>query len=59
MHFDLAHSLVAAVLILVTMIRMQKAGYYVRHKDGGPRWSWPLFFAIYVVVFLLNVIWPY
>ncbi len=59
MQYDLAHALVSGALILATIIGMQKAGYYVRHKDGGPRWSWPLFLAILVVMFLLNIIWPF
>ncbi len=58
MHFDLAHALVSGALIFVTMIAMQKAGLWVPHKDGGPRWSWPLFGAIALVIFILNIIWP-
>ena len=58
MHFDLAHALVSGVLIFATMMIMQKAGYWVPHKDGGPRWSWPLFGAIFVVIFLMNIVWP-
>ena len=58
MHFDLAHALVAGVLILVVMFGMHKAGLYVPHKEGGPRWSWPLFFGIFVAVFILNLVWP-
>ena len=59
MHFDLAHALVAGLLIFITILAMQRAGLYVSHKDGGPRWSWPLFGAIFVVMFILNVVWPF
>ena len=58
MHIDLAHALVTGVLVFGVMIGMQKAGLYVPHKEGGPRWSWPLFAGIGVVVFILNLIWP-
>ena len=59
MHFDLAHALFSAVLILAAIMIMQRTGYHVPHKEGGPRWSWPLFIAVFVVMFLINIIWPY
>ena len=59
MHIDFAHALVAGLLIFATILGMQRAGLYVPHKDGGPRWSWPLFGAILVVMFVLNLLWPY
>ncbi len=58
MHFDLAHALIAGVLIFATMIGMQKTGLYTPHKEGGPRWSWPLFAGIFMVLFIFNLIWP-
>ena len=58
MHFDLAHALVSGILIFVVMIGMHKAGLYVPHKEGGARWSWPLFVGIFVTIFILNLIWP-
>ena len=58
MHFDLAHALVSGVLIFAVMMVMQKTGHWVPHKDGGPRWSWPLFAAIFIVIFLMNIVWP-
>ncbi len=58
MTFDLAHALVSGVLIFVIIMVMHKAGLYVPHKDGGPRWSWPLFFAIGAAIFILNLLWP-
>ncbi|SHG82188.1 hypothetical protein [Marivita hallyeonensis] len=58
MQFDLAHAIVAGLLILGVVHWMERAGWYVRHKDGGPRWSWPLFGAVFVVIFVLNLVWP-
>ncbi|WP_156461460.1 hypothetical protein [Aliiruegeria sabulilitoris] len=58
MTFDLAHALVSGVLIFAVIIGMQKAGLYTPHRDGGPRWSWPLFFAIVAAMFILNLLWP-
>ena len=59
MHFDLAHALVAGLLILATIFIMQRVGLYTPHKEGGPRWSWPLFGAILVVMIIFNLVWPY
>ena len=58
MHLDILHALIAGLLIIATIFVMERAGLYVRHKDGGPRFSWPLFAAIFVVVTVLNLIWP-
>lgn len=58
MHFDLAHALVTGVLVFGVMVGMHKAGLYVPRKEGGPRWSWPLFFGVAAAVFILNLVWP-
>ena len=58
MHFDFAHALVAGILIFATIVGMQRMGLYVPHKEGGPRWSWPLLGGIFVVLFIFNLIWP-
>ncbi len=59
MHFDLAHAIVAGILIFATSVVMQRLRLYVPHKDGGPRWSWPLLIAIFVVMFIFNLVWPF
>ncbi len=59
MQFDLAHALVAGLLIVAVFYGMERAGLYVRHKDGGPRWSWPLFGAVFVVMLIFNILWPF
>lgn len=58
MTFDLAHALVTGVLIFLVMIALYKAGLYVPQKQGGPRWSWPLFLGVGLAVFVLNLLWP-
>lgn len=58
MHFDLAHAIVSGLLIGTTVVVMRRTGLYVRHRDGGPQWSWPLMGAIVAVIFVLNLIWP-
>ena len=58
MTFDFAHAVVSGVLIFLTIFAMHKMGLYKRRDEGGPVWSWPLFFAIIVVMTVLNLIWP-
>lgn len=58
MHLDLAHALVTGILIFGVMTVMQRAGLYIPQREGGPRWSWPLFFGIGLTVFILNLLWP-
>ena len=55
MHLDLAHALVAGVLILLTLwvLRMLE----LRRDDL--KWDWHVFIAIFVVMALLNIVWPY
>ena len=55
MHFDLAHAVVAGILIMLTIV-------LVRHFRGPGetrRFDWVLFAVIFVVMFLFNLIWPY
>jgi hypothetical protein len=58
MTFDIAHARVAGIPIFATIFGMEKAGLYFPRKQGGPRWSWPLFGAIFVVMIVLNLVWP-
>ena len=58
MHVDFAHAIASASAILATMLVMQRLGWWVPRKDGGPRFSWQLFVGIAAVLFALNVVWP-
>ncbi|CAA6679900.1 MULTISPECIES: hypothetical protein [unclassified Lentimonas] len=57
MHFDLAHAVVSAVLILLTIFVMRKTGIADTAKKKA--FDWKLFLGVLVVMFILNLIWPY
>ncbi len=59
MHFDFAHAAVAAILIFVTVWVMRKTGFSKSQEDGVHRWDWKIFFAVFLVMFVFNIIWPY
>jgi hypothetical protein len=54
MHFDLAHTIITILLMFATLMILRKAGI---EKESG-RWSWKIFGALFVVLFLFNLIWP-
>ena len=54
MHEDLAHAAVAGVLILITLWGLKAAG--LRRDDR--QWDWNVFPAIFVVMMILNLVWP-
>ena len=57
MHFDLAHAIVTVALLIATMFILRKTGII---DDGeGRRFSWKAVVAMALVVFVLNLIWPY
>lgn len=55
MHLDLLHALVTGVVILALMQVMSKFGI-VREK--GRIWDWRIFLIVFVVIFIMNLIWP-
>ena len=57
MHFDLAHAVVSGAAILVTLWAVRQFG--IVKEDESLRWNWKVFVAIFLVVFVLNLIWPY
>lgn len=59
MHFDFAHAAVAAILIFVTVWIMKITGLSKQQGEGKHVWDWKIFFAVFIVMFLLNIIWPY
>ncbi len=59
MHYDLAHALIAGVLILATIVILDKTGIVPRNANQPHRWSWKLFLAVFCVMLLFNLVWPY
>ena len=59
MHFDLAHAAGAAILIFLTVWGLRKSGVVKQPEKGHFHWDWKIFFAIFIVMFIFNMIWPY
>ena len=59
MQFDFAHAAVAAVLIFLTVWIMKRLGLSKEQEKGKHVWDWKIFFAVFVVMLVLNIIWPY
>ncbi|MGI9535598.1 MAG: hypothetical protein ACR2PB_00905 [Desulfocapsaceae bacterium] len=59
MHFDFAHAAVAAILIYLTVWVLRKIGFVTEREKGHFKWDWKLFGAIFLVMFIFNMIWPY
>ncbi len=57
MSFDLAHAFVSALLILATIYLMRKTGMADATKTKT--FDWKVFAGVMVVMFLLNIVWPY
>lgn len=52
MHIDLAHALVAGILIALWGLK----ALGLRREER--RWDWNVFIAVFVVMFVLNLLWP-
>jgi hypothetical protein len=57
MHFDLAHAVVSAALILLTIYVMRKTG--VADATREKTFDWKIFLGVIVVMFVFNMIWPF
>ncbi len=55
MHFDLAHAAGSAIVIIATIYGLRYFGV-IKEKKG---WNWTLFFAVFIVMAIFNLIWPY
>ncbi len=51
----LAHAVVSGIVILLILWGLRAAGI-VKEET---KWSWPVFGAVLVVMFLLNLVWPW
>ena len=57
MHFDLAHALVTVALLFATQLVLQKTGVIGEGEER--KFNWKSVVAMALVVFILNLIWPY
>lgn len=55
MHIEFAHAAVSGVLILLTLLALKAFG--LRRDDR--KWDWNVFISVFVVMAVLNMIWPY
>ncbi|MBO9475864.1 hypothetical protein J7413_20210 [Shimia sp. R10_1] len=56
MHVDLIHAAVIVVALVLTNIVLKATG--VVGDDDTHRWSWKRFLAYFVVVAVINIVWP-
>lgn len=59
MEYHLAHAAIAAVLIFLTLFVLRKTGLVKADEGGRHGWSWTIFFAIFAVMAVFNIVWPY
>ncbi len=59
MLFHLAHAAVAVLLIMATIWVLRRTGIAKTQEPGHHRWDWSIFFAVFVVMFVLNILWPF
>ncbi len=57
MHFDLAHAVVTVLLLVATLFVLQMTG--IIKEEERRTFNWKVVVAMAVVVFLLNLVWPY
>ncbi|WP_170355752.1 MULTISPECIES: hypothetical protein [Ruegeria] len=56
MHFDLAHAAVIVVALIITNLALKSAG--VINEENKHQWNWKVFLAYFVVVVIINLVWP-
>lgn len=58
MHFDLSHAVVTGVLVYLTLVILKRSGISKNNKDGQQKWDCKVFVAVFVIIFLFNLIRP-
>ncbi|WP_299902641.1 hypothetical protein [uncultured Ruegeria sp.] len=56
MHFDLAHAVVTVTALIVTNLVLKSAG--VINEENKHQWNWKVVLAYFVVVLIINLVWP-
>lgn len=59
MHFDIAHAAAAAVVIFIALWTLEKMGIRNSREKRGQKWDWQIFWVVFVVLSILNLVWPY
>ncbi|NOD37135.1 MULTISPECIES: hypothetical protein [unclassified Ruegeria] len=56
MQFDLAHAVVIIAALVITNLALKSAG--VINEDNKHQWNWKVVLAYFVVVVIINLVWP-
>ncbi|NOD47810.1 MULTISPECIES: hypothetical protein [Ruegeria] len=56
MQFDLAHAAVIVVALIITNLALKSAG--VINEENKHQWNWKVVLAYFVVVVIINLVWP-
>ena len=56
MHFDLAHAAVIIAALVITNMALRSAG--VINEENKQQWNWKVVLAYFVVVVIINLVWP-
>ncbi len=56
MHFDLAHAAVIIAALVITNLALKYAG--VINEENKHQWNWKVVLAYFVVVAIINLVWP-
>ncbi|WP_170391758.1 hypothetical protein [Ruegeria arenilitoris] len=56
MHFDLAHAAITVVALIITNLALKSAG--VINEENKHQWNWKVVLAYFVVVLIINLVWP-
>ncbi|WP_171210277.1 MULTISPECIES: hypothetical protein [unclassified Ruegeria] len=56
MHFDLAHAAVIIAALVMTNLALISAG--VINEENKHQWNWKVVLAYFVVIVIINLVWP-
>ncbi len=56
MQFDLAHAAAIVVALIITNLALKSAG--VINEENKHQWNWKVVLAYFVVVVIINLVWP-
>ncbi|WP_171212911.1 hypothetical protein [Ruegeria sp. HKCCA5426] len=56
MQFDLVHAAVIVVALIITNLALKSAG--VINEENKHQWNWKVVLAYFVVVVIINLVWP-